>query len=169
MTVSGGYVYIRSSDEGINSSGAITLSGGYVMVYDGGDGIDSDCTTRYKGIVFSGAVVGIVSTSGRDSAIDTDNGYTYSGGKVLAICPQGMTAECTNVSGGISAYGKTSTISVSSGYYLTVKVSSSSELAIKMPVSLNNAFVLYLGSTSASFSSSGSVSGLSETVNYLYA
>jgi len=169
VTVSGGYVYIRSSDDGINSSGSITLSGGYVMVYAGGDGIDSNCSTRYKGIVFSGAVVGIVSTSGGNSAIDTDYGYTYSGGKVLAICPQGMTSECLNVSGGISSCGKYSTVSVSSGAYLTVKVSSSSEMAIKMPASLSNAFVLYLGSASASFSSSGSVSGLSEVADYLYA
>ena len=139
------------------------------MVYAGGDGIDSNCSTRYKGIVFSGAVVGIVSTSGGNSAIDTDSGYTYSGGKVLAICPQGMTSECLNCSGGVSGVGKYSSISVSSGSYLTVKVSSSTEIAICMPASLSNAFVLYLGSTSAAFSSSASVSGVSEVANYLYA
>ena len=169
VTVSGGSVYVRSSDDGINSSGTITLSGGYVMVYAGGDGIDSNCSTRYKGIVFSGAVVGIVSTSGGNSAIDTDNGYTYSGGKVLAICPQGMTSECLNCSGGVSSVGKYSSISVSSGSYLTVKVSSSTEMAICMSASLSNAFVLYLGSSSASFSSSASVSGISEVANCLYA
>ena len=169
VTVSGGSVYIRSSDDGINSSGTITLSGGYMMVYAGGDGIDSNCSTRYKGIVFSGAVVGIVSTSGGNSAIDTDSGYTYSGGKVLAICPQGMTSECLNCSGGVSGVGKYSSISVSSGSYLTVKVSSSTEMVICMPASLSNAFALYLGSTSASFSSSGSVNGVSEVADYLYA
>ena len=169
VTVSGGSVYVRSSDDGINSSGTITLSGGYVMVYAGGDGIDSNCSTRYKGIVFSGAVVGIVSTSGGNSAIDTDSGYTYSGGKVLAICPQGMTSECLNCSGGVSGIGKYSSVSVSSGSYLTVKVSSSTEMAICMPASLSNAFVLYLGSSSASFSSSSSLSDVSEVANYLYA
>ena len=169
VTVSGGSVYVRSSDDGINSSGTITLSDGYVMVYAGGDGIDSNCTTRYKGIVFSGAIVGIVSTSGGNSAIDTDTGYTYTGGKVLAICPQGMTSECLNCSGGISSVGKSSTITVSSGAYLTVKVSSSTEMAIEMPTSLSNAFVIYLGSSSASFSSSSAVSGISEVTEYLYA
>ena len=169
VSISGGGVYVRSSDDGINSSGTITLSGGYVMVYAGGDGIDSNCSTRYKGIVFSGATVGIVSTSGGNSAIDTDSGYTYTGGKVLAICPQGMTSECLNCSGGVSSVGKYSTITVSSGSYLTVKVSSSAELAIRMPVSLSNAFVIYLGSSSAAFSSSSSVSGLSEAVSNLYA
>lgn len=169
VTVSGGSVYIKSSDDGINSSGTITLSGGYVMVYAGGDGIDSNCSTRYKGIVFSGATVGIVSTSGGNSAIDTDSGYTYTGGKVLAVCPQGMTSECLNCSGGISGVGKYSTVTASSGSYLTVSVSSSAAIAIRMPASLSNAFVLYLGSSSASFSSSSGASGMSEVATYLYA
>lgn len=169
VTVSGGSVYVRSSDDGINSSGTITLSGGYVMVYAGGDGIDSNCSTRYKGIVFSGAIVGIVSTSGGNSAIDTDSGYTYTGGKVLAICPQGMTSECLNCSGGVSSVGKYSTISVSSGSYLTVKVSSSTAMAIEMPTSLSNAFVIYLGSNTAAFSSASSVSGVTEVAEYLFA
>ena len=169
VTVSGGSVFVRSSDDGINSSGTITLSGGYVMVYADGDGIDSNCSTSYKGIVFSGAIVGIVSTSRNNSAIDTDRGYTFTGGKVLATCPQGMTSECLNCSGGVSSVGKYSTITASSGTYLAVKVSSSSEMAIKMPVSLSNAFVIYLGSSSASFSTSSSVSGISEVIQYMYA
>lgn len=169
VTVSGGSVYVRSSDDGINSSGTITLSGGHVMVYAGGDGIDSNCSTRYKAIVFSGAVVGIVSTSGGNSAIDTDSGYTYSGGEVLVICPQGMTNECLNCSGGVNSVGTYSTVSASSGSYLTVKSSSKALMAIEMPASLNNAFVLYLGSNSASFSTASSVSGLSEVAERLYA
>ena len=169
IIVSGGSIYVRSSDDGMNSSGTITLSGGYVMIYAGGDGIDSNCSTRYKGIVFSGATVGIVSTSSGNSAIDTDSGYTYSGGKVLAICPQGMTSECLNCSGGVSGIGRYSTVSASSGYYLTASVSSSAQMAIKMPATLSNAFVLYLGSSSASLSTSSSVSGLSEVTDYLYA
>jgi hypothetical protein len=169
VTVSGGSVYVRSSDDGINSSGTVTLSGGYVMVYAGGDGIDSNCSTRYKAIVFSGAIVGIVSTSGGNSAIDSDSGYTYTGGQVLAICPQGMTNECLNCSGGISSVGTYSTISASSGSYLTVKSSSKTLMAIEMPTSLSNAFVLYLGSDSASFSTASSASGLSEVADRLYA
>jgi len=168
ITISGGSVYIRSSDDGINSSGTITLSGGYVMVYAGGDGIDSNCSTRYKAIVFSGAVVGIVSTSGGNSAIDTDSGYTFSGGEVMVICPQGMTNECLNCSGGVNSVGTYSTVSASSGSYLTVKASSKTLMAIEMPVSLNNAFVLYLGSNSASFSTASSSSGLSEVAERLY-
>jgi len=38
-----------------------------------------------------------------------------------------------------------------------------------MPVSLSNAFVLYLGSSSASFSTASSASGLSEIAERLYA
>jgi hypothetical protein len=42
-------------------------------------------------------------------------------------------------------------------------------MAIKMPAILSNAFVLRLGSSSASLSASSSVSGLSEVTDYLYA
>ncbi len=168
VTVSGGQVYTRSSDDGINASGTITLSGGYVFVYAGGDGIDSNCTTSYKSILFSGAVVAVVSTSSGNSAIDTDSGYTYSSGEVLAICPQGMTSECT-AGYNFSSYGKTGSISMSSGNYLTVKVSSSAVMAIKMPCSLSSAFVMYLGSSSAAFSSATSYSGLTEVMEgYIY-
>ena len=169
VTLSGGAVFVRSSDDGINSSGTIALTGGYVMVYAGGDGIDSNCSVRHKGIVFGGATVGIVSTSGGNSAIDTDSGYTYTGGKVLAICPQGMTQECLNCSGGVSSVGKYGTASVSSGSFVSASVSSSPEMAVKMPVSLSNAFVLYLGSSSASLSTSSAAGGLSEVAGYLYA
>ena len=168
VTVSDGCVYVRSSDDGINSSGSITLSGGYLMVYAGGDGIDSNSSARYKGIIFSGAVVAIISTSGGNSAIDTDSGYTFTGGSVLAVCPQGMTSECLNVSGGVSGIGKYTSMTVSSGSYLTAKVSSSAVMAIKMPVTLSNAFVMYLGSSSVSLSTATSASGLSETAGYLY-
>ncbi len=167
ITISGGEVYTRSSDDGINASGTITLSGGYVFVYAGGDGIDSNCTTSYQSILFSGATVAVVSTSSGNSAIDTDGGYTYTAGEVLIICPQGMTSECMACKN-YSSVGKNSTITVSSGNYLTVSVSGSSVMALKMPCSMSNAFVMYLGSSSASFGSSGSVSGLTQCTEYIY-
>lgn len=167
VTVSGGEVYVRSSDDGINASGTITLSGGYVFIYAGGDGIDSNYTASYQSILFTGATVAVVSTSRGNSAIDTDGGYTYTAGEVLAICPQGMTNEC-KAGKNYSSIATNSTISASSGYYLTVKVSGSAVMAIKMPCSLSNAFVMYLGSNSASFTSASSVSGLTQCTDNIY-
>lgn len=155
VTVSGGYISVTSSDDGINSSGSITLSGGYVYVYAGGDGIDSNCTVSYKGIIFSGADVVIVSTSGGNSCIDTDKGYTYSGGRVLAICPTGMTQETLNTNTSAKTYR---TGSFSSGSYVYASVSGSVQLAVKMPVSISSGYAIYLGSSSATIGTASSLS-----------
>ena len=155
VTVSGGYISVTSSDDGINSSGSITLSGGYVYVYAGGDGIDPNCTVSYKGIIFSGADVVIVSTSGGNSCIDTDKGYTYSGGRVLAICPTGMTQETLNTNTSAKTYRIGS---FSSGSYVYASVSGSVQLAVKMPVSISSGYAIYLGSSSATIGTASSLS-----------
>ncbi len=169
VTVSGGKISVTTKDDGLNSSGNIILSGGYVYVYAGGDGIDSNSSESYRGIVFCGAVVGIVSTSGGNSAIDTDRGYSYTGGTVLAICPQGMASESVNCQG-FSGAGKYAVLSAPSGSALTASVGGSATISIVMPSSLSNAVAVYLGSPSATISAASSVpSGLSQAVGALYA
>ncbi len=141
INVKGGNVCIKSSDDGINSSGVITLSGGNIYIYCAGDGIDSNYTSG-RGIIFSGANVGIVSTSGGNCVLDADGGFTYSAGKVLAICPQGMQNEVTSyLNNSTSAY-TTGLGTLASGKYLV-----GSDIAIKMPVSLSKTFAVYMGGT----------------------
>ncbi len=169
ITVSGGAVSVTTKDDGLNSFGSIILSGGYVYVFAGGDGIDSNSSESYRGVIFSGAVVGIVSTSGGNSAIDTDRGYSYTGGSVLAICPRGMASESLNCQG-FSDVGKYAVLSVSSGNALTASVGGSAVTAIEMPVSLSNAVAVYLGSNSAILSAVSSVPfELSQASGALYA
>ena len=151
VTISGGNVSIVSSDDGINSSGTITISGGYVYVYAGGDGIDSNSSVRYGGIKFTGGETIIISTSSGNSSIDTDYGYTYSGGKVLAICPNGMTQEVTNADTW-SSKATYKNMTLSKGSTVKVTVGSSTAISVDMPVSISNAFVVYLGSNSATIS-----------------
>ena len=162
--VTNGSVSIVSSDDGINSpttSGTrIRISGGTVYIYANGDGIDSNSRTSYSGIVFEGGKVLVISTSKGNSAIDTEAGYSYTGGSVLAIMPSGgMTSESTKCNN-TSAMAK-KTISLSSGSYLTVSVSSTTVVTVKMPCSLS-AMVIYLGNSSASMSSSSSSSAVLE-------
>lgn len=80
VAVTGGDISIVSSDDGINAtttSGAgITFEGGTVYIYAGGDGIDSNSRTSYQGILFAGGNITVISTSGGDSSIDTEQGYT---------------------------------------------------------------------------------------------
>ena len=162
--VTNGSVSIVSSDDGINSpatSGTgIRISGGTVYIYANGDGIDSNSRTSYSGIVLEGGKVLVISTSNGNSAMDTEAGYSYTGGSVLAIMPSGgMTSESTKCNN-TSAMAK-KTISLSSGSYLTVSVSSTTVVTVKMPCSLS-AMVIYLGNSSASMTSSSSSSAVLE-------
>ncbi len=158
IVVSGGDISIISSDDGFNSgatSGAgITISGGKVYIYAGGDGIDSNSTTSKGAILFKGGDVVVFCTSGGNAAIDSDGGYTHSGGRVIALTSTGgMTSECTNG----NSTGMTVNSSVSLSSYLTVTVSGSTVATVKKPSSMS-AHVVYLGSSSATISAASSSS-----------
>ena len=155
VNVKGGDISIVSSDDGINATTVsgigITFESGKVYIYAGGDGVDSNSRTSYQGIVFSGGDIVIVSTSGGDSSIDTEQGYTYNGGNVLAICPaNGMGNESTNCRNFSSVATKT-TMNLTKGQTLTVGVNGEVVSSVSMPSGLS-ALVIYLGSANASFS-----------------
>lgn len=161
VVISGGYVSVVSSDDGINgtttSGTAIEISGGTVYIYCSGDGIDSNSRTSYSGIVFSGGNTVVISTSSGNSAIDTEQGYKYTGGSVIAVMPRGgMTSEATHCSN-FSSVATSSSVSLNSGSYLTVKVSGSTVATVQMPSSIS-ATVIYLGNKSASISAESSTS-----------
>ncbi len=163
VDIEDGDISIVSSDDGINSTSTsgvgITVAGGQILIRAGGDGLDSNSYTQYKGIVISGGDMTVISTGNADSALDTENGYTYTGGRVLAISVSGGMAqgECTNCSN-FSSVAKSGTVSASSGSYITVSVGGSTVSAVKMTSSMS-AFVVYLGSSSATISTASSVSG----------
>ena len=155
VKISGGSTSIVSSDDGINGTGtsgtSISISGGSLYVYAGGDGIDSNSTASYNGISFSGGKTVIISTSGGNSAIDSERGYSYTGGSVLAIMSSGgMSGETTNCSN-FSSVGTKTTKSASSGQTVTVSASSETVMTVEMPCSISGMFV-YLGSNSATIS-----------------
>ncbi len=157
VVISGGVTGITSSDDGINgtaTSGAgITLSGGELYIYSGGDGIDSNSTTSKGAIIFSGCDVTVISTSGGNSAIDSDGGYSYTGGRVLAVMPQGaMTSEAKNCSN-FSSIGKEASLSLTAEQYLTV----AGEVTVKIPKTMSG-IIIYLGSSTASISTSATTS-----------
>ena len=93
ITISGGKVSVNAADDGMNATtatgNAVTISGGEVYVYCTGDGIDSNSRTPEEGIIFSGGDTLVISDSGMNSAIDTEQGYRYEGGRVVAVMPNG--------------------------------------------------------------------------------
>lgn len=153
INVSGGNIKVVSKDDGFNStlstgSYGITITGGEIYVYAGGDGLDSNTTTSYGGILIDGGKTVVISTSGGNSCIDTEQGYTYKSGYIVAMCPQGMTSECEKVSGGVSKYGKSTTASLTKDKYLVI----SNMVVIKLPVSISSGYVIELGNTTSTIS-----------------
>ncbi len=158
VNISGGYVSVVSKDDGINatttSGTAIAISGGTVYIYCTGDGIDSNSRTADVGIVFTGGKTVVISNSGMNSALDTENGYTYTAGSVIAIMPQGgMSGEATHCDN-FSSVGAKKNASVSSGGYLVVGIGNTTA-TIKMPVSLSG-IVVVLGDNSPSITTESS-------------
>ena len=158
VLISGGDVSVISKDDGINSTTSsgvgIEISGGKLYIYAGGDGIDANSRSSYQGIIFSGGKTVVISTSGGNSAIDTEQGYDYTGGYVLALMPSGgMSSESTHGKN-FNSVGQKKNVSLSSGAYLSV----GDILTVKMPTSLN-AIAIFLGDKNAEIKSVNSVSG----------
>lgn len=156
VEISGGKVSIKSKDDGINGTTtmgtAVAISGGDLYVYCSGDGIDSNSRTSYSGIVFSGGNTVVISTSGGNSAIDTEQGYQYTGGRVLAVMPSGgMSQEAVHCKD-FSAIGSGCTVTLNEGQCVIITVEEEAVVSLKMPSGMNGK-VVYLGSNGASVSS----------------
>ncbi len=156
VTITDGIISVTASDDGINgtatSGTTISISGGTLYVLAGGDGLDSNSTTAYAGILFAGGRSVILSTGRSDSSIDTERGYQYTGGYVIAIGQSGgMSGEASNTQ---TANKTIKTIQLQKDNYLVV----SGIAAVRMPVSLS-ASVIVLGKTGAAVSSAASVTG----------
>ena len=150
ISISGGYLSINSKDDGINATAtsgtAIEISGGTVYIYCTGDGIDSNSRTSYSGIVFSGGKTVVIANSNGNSAIDSEQGYSYKGGSVVAVMPRGgMSGEATHCQN-FSSVGKSTQISLTSGSYLVVGIGESTA-TVRIPGSFS-ANVIVLGDNS---------------------
>ena len=160
VNISGGYVSVKSKDDGVNATAttgtAVSVSGGTLYIYCSGDGIDSNTRTSYQGIVFSGGNTVVISNSNGNSAIDTEQGYSYEGGAVIAIMPRGgMSNEATHCQN-FSSVGKSTQMSLTKDSYLVAEIGGGTA-TIKMPASIN-ALVITLGDSSPSINTESSVS-----------
>ena len=160
VDIAGGSLSVNARDDGVNATTtagrAVTVSGGTLYIYCSGDGIDSNSRTSYQGILFSGGNTVIISTSGGNSAIDTERGYSYEGGGVIAIMPRGgMSNEATHCEG-FSSVGKSTQISLAANSYLVASIGDR-EVTVRMPTSVN-ALVITLGDSSSSIAAESSVS-----------
>ena len=153
IVIGGGDISIVSDDDGINATATsgtgIGFNGGKICIYAGGDGIDSNSRTAYRGIVFSGADIVVIGTSAGNSSIDTEQGYAFTGGSVLAVCPSGgMGNESLNCQN-FASVGTKKNISLSKGQSLSVEYNGKVLSSAVMPCDIS-ALVIYLGASGAS-------------------
>lgn len=78
IIIQSGSLYIRSVDDGLNANDDISINGGYVYIIAGGDGIDSKGTTNING----GTVI-IAGTGAAESAVESDDVFTMTGGTLI--------------------------------------------------------------------------------------
>ena len=160
VNIQGGSICVVSSDDGVNatttSGYGITIAGGTLYVYATGDGLDANSRDSYGGILFAGGKTVVICNSNGNSAIDTESGYTHTGGQVVAIMTSGgMTSESSH--GNSTGMTTKSSLSLSNGGYLTVTVNLATVATVKMPCAMT-AYVVYLGSSSATIASASSSS-----------
>ncbi len=155
VEISGGRVSVSAVDDGINATAStgigVNVSGGEIYIYCTGDGIDGNSRNSYSGIVFSGGNTVVISNSGINSAIDTEQGYCYEGGRVVAIMPSGgMSREAVHCQN-FDDIGTKKITTVIANHFVTVSVEEEEIVTLKMPDGLSG-MVLYLGSNEAEVS-----------------
>lgn len=159
VSILGGSVSVNAKDDGINatttSGTAIEIAGGTVYINCTGDGIDSNSRTQSVGIVFSGGKTVVISNSSMNSAIDTEKGYTYTAGCVVAIMPRGGMSDEATSSGQFNTYGKSTQLVLQSGQYLVAQIDGVT-VTVRMPVSITSALVVTYGDKSAVVKSAAS-------------
>ncbi len=90
--------------------------------------------------VFEGGDAVIISNSGMNSAIDTEQGYRYTAGSIVAVMLSGgMSGEAKHCEN-FSSVGTTKNMNLSSGSTLTV--SGDMNKAITMPCSINGMVII---------------------------
>lgn len=146
IDITGGYIYITSSDDGINAAGGsdttsttggwgettttgtLYIKGGYIYIYANGDGVDSN-----GDLYISGGVIVVsapnASNNGPVDFGDNNNIYSQTGGIIVAYGTSGMAVGPTSGTQG-SALWKTCT-SVSTSQYFVLTNSSGPIYAVK--------------------------------------
>lgn len=159
ITINGGSIQVRSSDNGIHASkdtplengitprGSIILNGGTLLLYTLADGLHSDGRLYVKG----GRTL-LVTTGDGHSAIKAAEGYSYTAGQLIAIMPDGEAASASTDCTDFDKIGIQHSLSLKTGEYLSCTIGQSS-MTLNLPFSLS-ACIVILGSPDATASTS---------------
>ena len=140
LTMTDGYVYASTADDGINCSSTMTISGGYIMVSSSGnDGLDANGNMNITGgNIFS------VCAGGAEVGLDAAEQYklNITGGNIVAI---GGFEKGANVSGGTAKQAG----SYTKGAWYALYNGSDTAFAFKVPSnsSMGDKLVVYTTGT----------------------
>lgn len=171
VEILGGKVSVVSKDDGINGTAprgtAVAIRGGEVYIYSAGDGIDSNAGDMYEGILFEGGNTLVISTSRGNSSIDSERGYQYEGGSVVAVMSSGgMSREAVNCKN-FSEVASKQSVRLAQNAYATVTVNNEAVMSFSLPEVFSGEIV-YLGSNEASVSVTENIDGPTDENNVLW-
>ena len=135
LTINGGVIECSTYDDGINAKSALVINGGYIYSHaTNNDGIDSNGT-----ITVNGGVALSSGASAPEEGFDCDqNKFVINGG--IMVGTGGATSNPTSAS---QPYSSVTSVSVTSGKYISVKNSSGTVLfSYKCPNTVSSATVL---------------------------
>ena len=135
LTINGGIIECSTYDDGINAKSALVINGGYIYSHaTNNDGIDSNGT-----ITINGGIALSSGTSSPEEGFDCDqNQFVINGGVMI-----GTGGATSNPTSATQPYSTVTSVSVTSGKYLSVKDSSGNVLfSYKCPNTVNSATVL---------------------------
>ena len=150
ITFNGGTFESSTYDDAINAASTITFNNGNVWAHaSNNDAIDSNSRSGVNGIVINGGVVIGSATNSPEEAFDCDNAnFIVNGGVVIGTGGSQGGGGGGQSSGGTptsasQAFATVSSVSLTSGYYISIKNQSGEVLAsYKMPRANSSATIL---------------------------
>jgi len=128
ITISGGTLHLRSSDDSLNAAGdatprSLTISGGYLAITADGDGVDANGNITMS----AGTVIVHGPTRNDNGAIDCDGTFRLTGGFLVAAGSSGMAEAPDTVSSQYSVLWGHNT-AVPAGTLIHLRTSTGTEL-----------------------------------------
>ncbi len=158
VVMSGGIVSVNAKDDGMFSGDSkeigITLGEGFLYVLAGGDGIRSSTNGNYEAVAFNGAYCILATTSKTQPAVNTERGYKYAGGAVLAITSSNSAAEVSAKAEDFASIGCTGKVNTEGAKYVSAVIG---ELTVTSVIpTMTEASIIVLGSSEAQISTTSS-------------
>lgn len=153
VDIYGGSVSINAKEDGISATAsegeAVRIRGGQTYIHAKGDGIDSNSQSEAFGVTISGGRTVILAVSEGSYALNTEKGYSYTGGALLAVMPRSEETETLAVlyPPNFESVGKAVQAVLSSGEYLTATIGKA-QVTLRIPVPID-ALVTVLGDATA--------------------